>query len=93
MDYVAVEDAFPFVEIRLDHPDDIDRALKSRTTARTSLLKGEKERWGRMDKLLDTYRNAANRSLIVSKGFSRIRDEWDGSQTQYHYDFMVQTKT
>jgi hypothetical protein len=93
MDYMSVEDAFSFVEIRLDHPDDIDRALKSRTAAWTSLLKGEKERWGTMVKLLDAYRNASNRSLNVSKSFSRIRDEWDGSRTQYHYDFMVQTKT
>src|ERR1039457_5070279 len=88
MDYVAVENAFSFVEIRLDHPDDIDRALKSRTTAWTSLLKGEKERWGTMDKLFDVYRNASNLSFIVRKGSSRIRDEWDGSQMQYEYDFM-----
>lgn len=93
MDYVAAEDAFPLVEIRLDHADDIDRALKSRTTTWTSLLKGERERWGTIDKLLDAYRNASNRDLVVHKGLSRIRDDWDGSQTQYQYDFMIQRKT
>jgi hypothetical protein len=95
MDYVAAENAFSFVEIRLEHPDDIDRALKSRTTAWTSLLKGEKERWGTMEKLLNEYRNASNPGLVVNKGssISRIRDEWDGSQTQYNYDLMVQKKS
>lgn len=87
MDYCAVEGAFPFVEIRLSHPDDIDRIINARTTtAWTSLLKGEKERWGTMDNLIQTYRNASNPELMVWKGFSKIRDEWDGKKTQYHYD-------
>ena len=92
MDYCAVEGAFPLVEIRLSHPDDIDRIINARTTAWKSLLKGEKERWGTMENLISTYRNSSNHKLKVWKGFSKIRDEWDGTNKQYHYDFRIQEK-
>lgn len=93
MDYVPVETCFSFVEIRLDHPEDIEKAIKSRTEYWTSLLKGEKERWGTIQNLLDTYRTAANHSLRVDKGFPRIRDEWNGSKDKYDYRLVVQKKT
>lgn len=92
MDYVSVETCFPFVEIRLDHPDDIDRAIKSRTEYWTSLLKGEKKRWGNMQNLLNAYYSSTNSKLQAIKGFSRIRDEWGGSKIEYNYKFMIQEK-
>ena len=93
MDYAPVEKAFSLIEIRLDHPDDIDRIINARTTTSwTSLLNGEEERWGTMDNLIQTYRSASNRELRVMKNFSRIRDEWDGSKKKYQYKFRVQKK-
>ncbi len=92
MDYAHVEDAFPMIEIQLDHPDDIERCIQSRTTSWKSLLKGETERFGSIEELIDIYRNSTNHTLNIWKGFSKIRDEWDGSKTKYHYDFRIQKK-
>lgn len=92
MDYVAVETAFFMVEIRLDHPDDIDRALASRSNVLKTLLKGEKESRGSMKNLLNAYRQASNRTLVVHKGFDRIRDEWDGTKSECEYGFPILKK-
>jgi hypothetical protein len=89
MDYVSVETCHTLAEIQLETADDIQKALHCRETEWTSLLKGETERWGSMNNLLKIYRQAANSRLNVCMGFSRIRDDWDGSKEEYGYDFAV----
>jgi hypothetical protein len=56
------------------------------------LLKREKTLWQSPEELIERFRNANNRALAISEGFSRIRDEWDGRKQEYGYDFYVTQK-
>jgi hypothetical protein len=89
MDYTSVEDCHALVEIQPNTVDDIKRAIHSRETVWTNLLKGEKERWGSMQNLLKTYRESSNHRLVLPAVFPRIRDEWDGIKPEYEYDFRI----
>lgn len=89
MDYVSVETCHTLVEIRLEPDENIQRALNCRETAWKNLLKGETERWGSMQNLLRTYREATNNRL---KDLSRIRADWDGSKEEYEYNFPINLK-
>lgn len=91
MDYAPVEDAYPSIEIRPYQQDEIERYIKSRTTAWTSLLKGEKERWDSIDELIDVFKNSTNHTLKGWKLFAKIKDVWDGSRLLFHYDFKIKT--
>ena len=92
MDYVAVESCFPLVELRLLSAQQIDQALAARIKGWRSLLKGEADRWASIDDLLRVYRNARNKDFVVYEGYSRVRDEWDGRQRDYHYAYSVGVK-
>jgi hypothetical protein len=88
MDYYDVGSCFPMVEISLLSQDDIDRAIEARRTTWTSLLAGERERWTSIEQLLDLYKTANNRRLIIGQ-LSHIRDNWDEPGAEYSYDFFV----
>jgi hypothetical protein len=89
MDYISVENCHTFMEIRLETEEHIRRALHSRETVWKTLLKGERERWGSMENLLRAYRESSNGRLNVHEGFSRLRDDWDGRQAEYKYEFQI----
>jgi hypothetical protein len=89
MDYVNVADCFSLVEMELLSESQIQQALECRLKVWTRLLKGEQERWGSIENLLQVYRTSSNKDLTVLKGVSRIRDEWDGKEQQYYYEFCV----
>jgi hypothetical protein len=78
------------VEIRLWSENDLERAIRGRQT--WGLLKREKTLWKSPEELIERFRNANNRNLVIAEGFSRIRDEWDGSRQEYAYDFYVTPK-
>jgi len=88
MDYAGVENCFPLVELRLLSGHQIDQRIAARKTWR-SLLKGEAERWSSIDDLLRVYRHARNKDFVIYEGYSRIRDQWDGHQTDYNYDYSL----
>jgi hypothetical protein len=92
MDYAPVETCHPFVEIFPNQPEDIEKALSTREKIWVALLDGEKERWGSMKKLLNVYRQAKNHELMISKEFSRIRDEWAGEKDEYVYNLRINKK-
>jgi len=90
MDYASISDCYSLVEIRLWSDDDLERAIRGRQT--WGLLKREKTLWESPEELIERFRNANNRSLVIAEGFSHIRDEWDGSRQEYAYDFHVTPK-
>lgn len=92
MDYSSAETCFPFIEIFVNPPEDIDRALNAREKHWNILLGGEKERWDSMEDLLNVYRHAKNKDVKISKELSRIRDEWDGERDEYHYSLSINKK-
>jgi hypothetical protein len=93
MDYSAVETCHPFIEITFEHPDRIKRVLETREKIWKMLLKGEQEIWGRMENLLNAYRNASNEQLELLKDSSKISDVWDGTKNEYEYKFPISIKT
>jgi hypothetical protein len=89
MDYVSVTDGFPLVEISHFSADDIKRAIKARTTYWTHELDGERELYGSMANLLNSYRLAGDGQLAPP--FSPfLRDEWDGARQTVEYEYRVQ---
>ena len=89
MDYVSVDTCHTLVEIELKTAEDIEKAIHCREKVWPILLKGEAERWGTLKSLLKTYKTSTNKNLKVSKEFSHIRDDWDGSRDEYEYDFVI----
>jgi hypothetical protein len=92
MDYSAVETCHPSIEIILEYPDIIKRTLTTREKVWSVLLKGEKERWGALENLLNVYRCAKNDQIELSKDFMKIRDTWDGTKKEYNYNFPISLK-
>jgi len=90
MDYTHISDCYSLVEIRLWSEDDLERAIKGRQV--WGLLKREKTLWESSEELIERFRKANNRNLVVPEGFNRIRDEWDGGRQKYTYDFHVTPK-
>jgi hypothetical protein len=85
MDYRRLEDCRQEVEIRALKPPEIERALNSRTTAWTTLLRGESDRWSNIEELRSVYRVAVNRSFSVQP----VTTRWDGSETEVEYALRV----
>jgi hypothetical protein len=90
MDYTRISDCYSMMEIRLWAENDLEEAIKGRQL--WGLLKREKTLWESPEELIERFRNANNRNLAIAEGFSRIRDEWDGSKREYAYDFFVTSK-
>jgi hypothetical protein len=90
MDYTHISDCYSLIEIRLWSENDLERAIEGRRT--WGLGKREKDLWKSPEELIDAFRAANNRNLVFVDGFSRIRDEWDGSKREYAYDFHVTSK-
>jgi hypothetical protein len=90
MDYTHISDCYSLIEIRLWSENDLEQAIKVRQL--WGLLKREKTLWQSPEELIERFRNANNRALAISEGFSRIRDEWDGRKQEYGYDFYVTQK-
>jgi hypothetical protein len=91
MDYTHISDCYSLVEIRLWSEADLDRAIEGRKT--WGLLGREKTLWKSLEGLIDKFHHAGNRNLSVIEGFNRVRDEWDGQQQEYSYEFYVNPKT
>jgi hypothetical protein len=81
MDYDAIEDCLPIVEIAAMEQQKIEQALKTRTNVWKSLLRGETERWANIEELRNQYRHAAN--MEISAQVIRVR--WDGSAKGFDY--------
>lgn len=92
MDYYPVNDCYSFVEVFVDQPEDVARALNAREKYWVTLLDGEKERWGTMKNLLSVYRRAKNKEIKISKELSRVRDEWGGEKDECVYNLLVNKK-
>jgi hypothetical protein len=90
MDYTHISDCYSLVEVRLWSENDLGKAIRGRQT--WGLLKREKALWKSPEELIERFHNANNRNLVIAEGFSRIRDEWDGSKQEYAYDFYVTPK-
>ena len=69
MGYASISDCYSLVEIRLWSDDDLERAIRGRQT--WGLLKREKTLWESPEELIERFRNANNRSLVIAEGFSR----------------------
>jgi hypothetical protein len=87
MGHVSVSECVPSVEIRILSQDDIDRAIEARKIW-TTLLVGERDRWTRIEQLLDVYKNANNRLLFTDQ-LPSIRDDWNKVGAEYSYKFVV----
>lgn len=81
MDYDAVENCQPMVEIAAMVPREIEKALEARTRVWKRLLRGETQRWKTIEDLRNLYRTAANERISVQP----IRVLWDGSENQCEY--------
>jgi hypothetical protein len=90
MDHTHISDCYALIEIRLWSENDLESAIEGRRT--WGLLKREKDLWKSPEELIAAFRSANNRNLMIVDGFSRIRDEWDGTKQEYDYDFHVTLK-
>jgi hypothetical protein len=79
MDYEAIEESRPLVEVRSMSAAEIRSALSSRSRVWTSLLKGESERWSSIQELVDSYRQAANERVSVTP----VRVSWHLACKEY----------
>ncbi len=87
MDFVALGDAFSFVEIqRLSH-EEIQRAIHARATTWTAEFDEDRELYGSRARLLEMYPTAGNHERQPrTRG---VRDEWDGAHAAVEYDYPV----
>ena len=81
MDYDAVENCQPFVEIKALEAMEIQKALDARTRTWNRLLRGESERWANIEDLRNLYRTAANNRISAQP--ARVR--WDGTESECEY--------
>jgi hypothetical protein len=72
MDYEAIEESRPLVEIRPMSLTEIGSAISSRSRVWTTLLKGECKRWSSIEQLIDVYRRAANERVSITP----VRASW-----------------
>jgi len=90
MDYDAIENAFPFVEIVHWSGAELERAIDARSKVWTSLLGGEVELYESMTELLSRLRASGNASLLPARErYGRLRDEWDGTLPDREYTYTV----
>ena len=88
MDYMDVDTCFPLIEIYFMQQKNIDFVIERLQAGR--ITRWELELWNSAEELIMRYSNSGNKDLrIPSKGF---RDEWDGSQDKYNYNFIVTPK-
>ena len=92
MDYSSIENSFAFIEIRLYQQDEIKEMIKSRSKFWTSLFKGEKERWDSSEHMIDTLKNSNNKLLNLNKSINRLRAEFDGTLSEYEFQFNIYKK-
>ena len=95
MDYSAIESAHDSVEIILASQSEIEKAVSARTDTWKTLLKGEKERWGKIGDLISLYKSSANHSLEIPQTLSarpKIRDSWIRADAEYNYEIHVRPK-
>jgi hypothetical protein len=81
MDYDAVENCQPIVEIAAMDPREVEKALEARTRVWTRLLRGETQRWTTIEDLRNLYRTAANKGISAQP----LRARWDGSENECEY--------
>ncbi|MGA2745809.1 MAG: hypothetical protein ABSE44_14030 [Candidatus Sulfotelmatobacter sp.] len=81
MDYDAIDNCQPIVEIAAMEPEAIEKALVARTKVWTALLRGESGRWTNIEELRNLYRTAANKGISVQA----IRVRWDCSGGEFSY--------
>jgi hypothetical protein len=63
MDHGPLSTYHALVKITVMEPDEVERALRARTTVWTRLLDGERQRWATLADLCDLNRTAKNHSL------------------------------
>ena len=90
MDYVAIEEAFSFVEIVHYSPAAITRMIHSRETSWTMELRGEADLYGSLPSLIDQLRRCGNRQVAPPAEHSgRLRDEWTDPTREAEYVYSV----
>jgi hypothetical protein len=85
MDYRAVEECHPLVEIHAMEPQQVEKALEARTNVWKRLLRGESERWTSIEELRTVYRTSANNRVSVQP----LKSLWDGSQSEFEFVIPV----
>jgi hypothetical protein len=81
MDYDAIENCQPSVEIAAMEPSEIEKALEARQRTWKMLLRGESERWATIEDLRKLYREAANKRISAQP----VTVLWDGSDDKCEY--------
>ena len=81
MDYEAIGESGPVVEVRAMSLTEIERAVSSRSGVWTRLLKGGCERWSSIEQLIDVYRQAANKRVSITP----VRVSWHLRCKEYDY--------
>ncbi len=90
MDYAGLEDAFSFVQILHWSPEDVRRAIETRSHVWNALLDGEEELFGSIDALIARLRETANvRYVPPGAASGHLRDEWTNSTYEPAYDYTI----
>ena len=90
MDFDAIDNAFPFIEIVHWSGLELERAIDARSKTWTMLLEGEAELYGSVSELLSRLRSSGNASLRpADERYGRLRDEWDGTRPERTYTYTV----
>jgi len=94
IDYDAIENAFPFVEIVHWSGYELERAIDARSKRWTSLLDGEAKLYESMSELLRRLRASGNASLLPAhERTGRLRDEWNGTRPDRKHPYIVSLAT
>jgi len=87
MDYVDVNTCYPLVSIYLMPQESIDFVIDRLQAG--CITERELELWNSTEELMEKYKNSGNKDLRISDNDAGIRDEWDGSRSEYAYTTIV----
>ena len=89
MDHARVDEAFPFVEIRLWTGRQVSAAIEARQT--WGLLPAEGELWSSAEAMLGALRSAPNARFqtVPNAGYGIVRDLWDSVGASREYRILV----
>jgi len=92
MDYSDIESTLTKVEIKLYSEEELKKMIDSRTNIWSNLLNGEKERWGSIEKLIESLKNSNNKHLELYNNFQEIIIELDGKSNSIKFRMKIKTK-
>lgn len=78
MHVMDIHESFSFIEIVHWSTEQLDAALRARTSTWRHLVEGEAELYGSMTALVERLRHAGNRQFLPPFAYyGRVRDEWE----------------